>query len=134
MLGDAATEEIMAAWTEAFGVLADKFISIEADLKKKLAESAGFDGMVDMRVTSKSDEGGHVIGLVPVEYGLPPYVKGQFVAVVVNELMTSVPLTEGDSSEITIKLRNNEEKATVALRNLKEGDVIKVSMPCGTPL
>lgn len=133
VLSDAATDAIMTAWTEAFGFLADTFISIEADLKKKLAESAGFEGMVDMRVASKNDEE-RLIGFVPVEHGLPPYAKGQFVAVVVDELMTSVPLTEGDPTEVTVKRRDNKEKATLALARLKEGDVIKVSMPCGKAL
>lgn len=140
VLGAAATEPIMTAWEEAFGFLADTCIATEKDLREKLAEAAGFDGMVDMRVSSTDDgtedDQQRMIGFVPMEYDVPPYAKGQFVAVVVDGLMTSVPLVvaDGDQKEMTVNVRDNKEKATIALQGLKVGDVVKVSMPCGKSL
>lgn len=132
VLGDMATEAMIAAWTDAYTFLADTFISTETDLRESLANRAGFDGMVDMRISSKNDEG--CIGFVPLHHDVPPYSGGQFVAIVINELMTSMPLTKGSPNEITIKMRKNKEQATLALLNAKVGDVLKVSMPCGKAL
>lgn len=41
VLGDAATDEIIDAWSEAYGVIAQAFIGIEADMYKTSAEQPG---------------------------------------------------------------------------------------------
>lgn len=131
-LGEAATEGIMTAWAEAFGFLANTFITIEAELKESLSKSAGFEGLVDMAVSSKREDG--TIGLVPVGHPVPPYGKGQFVALKIDEHMTSMRLVQGNAGELTITIPRNEEKATKELHEAKTGDVIQVSMPCGKAL
>lgn len=45
VLKDAATDEIIQAWTEAYGVLADTFISIEKEMYEE-AESKKADGEI----------------------------------------------------------------------------------------
>lgn len=130
VLGDAATQPVLAAWTDAYTFLADIFISTETDLRLNLAQRAGFDGMVDMRIASTG--GTDLIGFVPLHHNVPPYSNGQFVAVFVDGMMTSLPLdAEGEAGELTIKVKNNKESATVALLSKQVGDVVKVSMPCG---
>lgn len=129
VLGDVATDTMIAAWADAYNFLADTFISMERDLRESLADDAGFHGMVDMRISSMNDEG--FIGFVPIYDDVPPYARGQFVAIVINGLMTSMPLARGSPSEMTIRIRMNKEKATLALLNANIGDVVKVSMPCG---
>lgn len=41
VLGDAATDEIIKAWSEAYGVIADAFIGIEREMVVHAAEKAG---------------------------------------------------------------------------------------------
>ncbi|MDU4697600.1 MAG: NO-inducible flavohemoprotein [Paenibacillus sp.] len=41
VLGDAATEEILDAWAKAYGVIADVFISVEAEMYREAAEKKG---------------------------------------------------------------------------------------------
>lgn len=41
VLGDAATDKILGAWAEAYGVIADVFISIEADMYKEAEQQSG---------------------------------------------------------------------------------------------
>ena len=47
ILGDAATEEILQAWAEAYGVIADAFISIEAEMYEESEKQQG--GWADFR-------------------------------------------------------------------------------------
>lgn len=57
----------MAAWTEPFTFPAETFISTEPELRVKLDELSGFEGMIDMRIASKNDEGS--IGFLSGGYG-----------------------------------------------------------------
>ncbi|MFF2484525.1 NO-inducible flavohemoprotein [Paenibacillus sp. NPDC058071] len=41
VLGEAATDSILQAWGEAYGVIADVFIGVEAEMYEKAAEQAG---------------------------------------------------------------------------------------------
>lgn len=137
-LGDAATAGIITAWTEAYGFLAETFVSIETEMKEKLSASAGFSGMVDMRVVSNSHDEeieANIVAFVPVDNDVPPYTEGQFVSidVVVDEehSMTSTKLLVKDPAHVTVVVKDNKEKANVALAQAQVGDVLKVSMPCG---
>lgn len=125
-----ATPSVMTAWNEAFGMLAEAFVSIETELKKDLSRKAGFDGMVNMRIASKDAHEG-TIGFVPVKHGVPPYCAGQFVTIVVDGGMTSMELVQRDNGEVTVRLSRQSEQATVALMQSNVGDVVQVSVPCG---
>jgi len=88
VLGDAATDEIIQAWAEAYGVIADAFISVEAEMYEKACEQPGgwsdFREFVVQRKVAESD----VITsfyLVPKDKGLlSAYEPGQYVSVKVN--------------------------------------------------
>src|SRR5699024_2717113 len=57
VLGDAATDEIMQAWEEAYGVIAQVFIDIEAEMYKEAKEQeGGWDGFKDFVVADKVKE------------------------------------------------------------------------------
>ena len=50
VLGDAATDEIIDAWAEAYGVIADAFISVEAEMYDEAAnQQGGWDGFRQLR-------------------------------------------------------------------------------------
>lgn len=132
VLGDeVATRSVMTAWEEAFGTLAETFVAIEADLKMDLSQKAGFDGLVDMLISSKG-EGDGTIGFVPVKHAVPPYCTGQFVTIAVKDGMTSMELVQRNNGELTVSLSRPNEQATVALMWSNVGDVLRVSMPCGS--
>lgn len=46
VLGDAATDEIMEAWTAAYGFLANAFITLEQEITEKMTLRAGYSGFV----------------------------------------------------------------------------------------
>ena len=88
VLGDAATPEIMAAWAEAYAVLADLFIDVENQLRHENASKiGGFTGFRTCRVVKKVAESDSVYSfyLVPKDGGpLPMYKAGQYVCFRLN--------------------------------------------------
>lgn len=147
-----ANDDVMSAWKEAFGFLANTFVQVEAQLRAQLEEKAGFSGLTDMRVTSidresditptsnPSSSTALLLGLKPVHHDTPPFEKGQFVAIDVTldngvHTMTSMRLVPDISSEhvLTIRVPKNDERSTAALRDAAIGDIFKVSLPCGKP-
>lgn len=57
VLGDAATEEIINAWGEAYNVIADAFISVEAEMYDAAAsQTGGWDGFREFFVAKKVEE------------------------------------------------------------------------------
>ncbi|MDI1479732.1 globin domain-containing protein [Polyangium sp. y55x31] len=83
VLGDVATDEIMAAWREAYDVLADLFIEVERDLMQKNAHtSGGWEGFRPFVVRQKVKESADAVSvyLSPKDGGpLPHYEAGQYV-------------------------------------------------------
>lgn len=128
---EVATPSVMTAWKEAFGMLAEIFVSLETEIRTDLAQKAGFTGLVDMRVASKDERGG-TMGFVPLSYAVPPYSSGQFVTIVVGDGMTSMEVVQRDNGEVTVMVSRPHEDATVQLMRSNVGDVLPVSMPCGS--
>ena len=136
VLKEAATDEFIAAWTEAYKFLAQTFIDMEEELKKTLEEKAGFSGMTTMTVSEmEDDDEGRILGLVPDDVDVPPHGKGQFLAILVHlgdeDTMTSMNIIDSDEACVRIRVPPSEEKATVALMKVVEGSKLTVSVPCG---
>ncbi|GIO04084.1 flavohemoprotein [Brevibacillus reuszeri] len=88
VLGDAATDEIIQAWADAYGVIADAFISVEADMYEQACEQPGgwadFREFVVQRKVAESDVI-HSFYLVPKDgKQISAYEPGQYVSVKVN--------------------------------------------------
>lgn len=82
VLGDAATPELLAAWAEAYGLLADALI----DAEKKLYESMGIEpgDLFDMQVTEIVEESEQVKSFIlkPADgSAVPAFQPGQYVSV-----------------------------------------------------
>ncbi|WP_293780078.1 NO-inducible flavohemoprotein [uncultured Oxalicibacterium sp.] len=82
VLGDAATPELLAAWAEAYGLLADALI----DAEKKLYESVGIKPgeLFDMRVAEIIEESEQVKSFILKSAdgtALPTFQPGQYVSV-----------------------------------------------------
>ncbi|WP_010288248.1 NO-inducible flavohemoprotein [Kurthia massiliensis] len=148
VLGDAATEEILGAWGEAYGVIADAFIQTEEGLYKEAEEKeGGYRGFKPFKVTKVVTENELVKSfyLVPADgAALPSYQAGQYVSVQVsipghpythNRQYSLSQAYNGQEYRISIKAEKQATPQGVVSNylhaNLKEGDEIMVSVPAG---
>lgn len=81
VLGDAATEDVCAAWTEAYGFLASLFISTEKAIREaRAAAPGGWEGWRNFVVKEKVKESDEIVSLhlTPQDGGpLPHFKPGQ---------------------------------------------------------
>ncbi|MFC4275719.1 globin domain-containing protein [Achromobacter aloeverae] len=145
VLGDAATPDLIAAWDEAYWLLAAELIAAEGRLYER--SNAGPDHRLPLRVTERRAQGSEIVSLTlaPVDgTALPDFLPGQYVSVVV-ELRPGVfqqrqyslsDAPNGASWRISVK-REAEEGAPAGVvsnwlhDNAKVGDVLMVSRPYG---
>ena len=147
VLGDAATDEIINAWAEAYGVIADIFIQVEEDLYQKAEENGGWRLFKPLKVTKKVVESDLVTSIyLETEDGspLPAYQPGQYISVRVklpNEeylMNRQYTLSQANAEEgyrISVK-RENEQSPNGKVSNfihdgLQVGDIVEVSAPAG---
>ncbi|THF82237.1 NO-inducible flavohemoprotein [Cohnella fermenti] len=88
VLGDAATDEIIGAWAEAYGVIADVFIGIEAQMYEEAEkQEGGWAGFREFKVERKVKESDVIMSfyLVPMDGGpIASFVPGQYISVKLN--------------------------------------------------
>ena len=151
VLGDAATDEIIDAWAAAYQVIADAFISIEADLYQQAEKQPG--GWKDFRtfvVDRKVKESDVITSfyLKPEDgKGIARFEPGQYISVKVklpNAEYTQIreySLSDSPGKEyyrISVKREEGIEGTAPAgmvsnyLHNqIQEGDAIEISAPAG---
>lgn len=150
VLGDAATDDIIGAWAEAYGELANTLIGMEAELYREvLAEEGGWDGWRDFVVRDKQPESEIVTSFVlhPVD-GQPvaAFKPGQYISVAVDvprlnlRQIRQYSLSDapnGSSYRISVKRESGGSSetdgyvSTLLHDRVKVGDVIKVRPPFG---
>lgn len=140
VLGAAATPPIVHAWTQAYGFLANLFILTEQDVRQKAASISGYDGFIPMNVKgihSASGEG-VVLYLVPKSGLIPKAKKGQYAAIVVNDIpkvgesMLTANVSEESESELRLEVPDNGEMSNShLLKTVVSGSQITVGMICG---
>lgn len=145
-LGEAATPELLSAWGEAYGMLADSFIAEE----KKLYESAQMEPgyMRQMRVLSVKDESNEVRSFVLTSADgstLRSFVPGQYISVAVDlptglRQLRQYSLSDAPGNNqvrISVKREAPGEETPAGVvsnwlhDNVKEGDVLQVTPPFG---
>lgn len=150
VLGDAATEDILQAWAEAYGVIAGAFIGVESEMYEQAEKQAG--GWTDFRaftVERRIQESDVITSfyLVPQDgKEIAAFEPGQYVSVKMNmpgETYTHIrqySLSDAPGKpyyRISVKredaIRNNPAgKVSVYLHNqVKAGDVLWLSAPAG---
>lgn len=148
VLGDAATEEILSAWGEAYGVIADAFIQTEEVLYKEAeSKEGGYRGFKPFKVTKKVVENDMMTSfyLVPADGStVPSYLPGQYISVQVN--IPGHPYTHnrqyslsqaynGEAYRITVKAEKDCKPAGIVSNylhaNLNVEDELMVSVPAG---
>jgi nitric oxide dioxygenase len=147
VLGDAATDDIINAWAEAYGIIADVFISIEEDLYNEAEQDGGWRLFKSFKVAKKVEENELVSSfyLVPEDGGkLPDYKPGQYITVRVkvpgdeytsNRHYTLSQPSNENEFRISVKREDVENPKGVVSNYLhdqvSEGDTFEVSAPAG---
>lgn len=149
VLGDAATPELIDAWTAAYMQLADVLIGAEkAIYDKNAVAEGGWTGWRFFKVAEKSKQTDNVTSfkLVPVDNGKMPEIKaGQYISVRVfvkgQDLIQPRQYTvvKADATSLTIAVKKVEavEKSPAGMvsntlhNDINEGDVVEVSFPVG---
>ncbi|MFJ7935041.1 NO-inducible flavohemoprotein [Sporosarcina sp. NPDC096371] len=148
VLGDAATPEIIGAWGEAYGVIADAFIGIEKEMYDKAEQAeGGWATFKDFTIADKVVESDVITSfyLKPADgKKLPSYKPGQYITVrtqipndeyTVNRQYSLSQAPTGDVYRISVKREDENNptgKVSVYLHcELNIGDMLEVSVPAG---
>ncbi|WHY02925.1 NO-inducible flavohemoprotein [Neobacillus sp. DY30] len=149
VLGDAATDEIINAWAEAYGVIADVFISVEAEMYEEAEKQKGgwedFRSFVVDRKVKESD--------VITSFYLKPadnkeiahFLPGQYISIkleIADEEYTHIrqySLSDApgkDYYRISVKREAGTANPDGMVSNylhdtVKEGEILNVSAPAG---
>ncbi len=150
VMGDDATDEIVEAVTEAYGVLADVCIAREQEIyAAQLAISGGWNGFRPFQVDRKVRESDVVTSfyLVPADGGeLPGFKAGQYITVQVDH--PTVPTSPrnyslsdrpgNDYFRISVKRESGQSASAPdgVISNylhdqINVGDVLNLGPPCG---
>ncbi|MER2106798.1 MAG: NO-inducible flavohemoprotein [Solibacillus sp.] len=145
VLGDAATEEILGAWGEAYGVIADIFISVEEDLYKAAETDGGWRMFKDFTIVKKVEESELITSLylAPKDgVALPAYKAGQYISIrtavpgeefLMNRQYTVTGL-ENNAYRISVKREADVTPNGIVSNFLHVAEVgapIEVSVPAG---
>lgn len=149
VLGDAATDEIIEAWGQAYGVIADVFIQEEEALYTEAENTAGgFRGFKKFKVVNKVAENALITSfyLKPSDgAALPAYLPGQYISVhvedpneeyIANRQYSLSKGFDGESYRISVKRDNKNTpvgKASNYLHDhLQMDDELSISVPAGS--
>ncbi|MCG7315921.1 NO-inducible flavohemoprotein [Brevibacillus laterosporus] len=150
VLGDLATDEILQAWAEAYGVIADAFIGVEAEFYKQAEQQqGGWEGFRAFKVDRKVKESDVITSfyLVPQDgEAIALFEPGQYVSVKVdipgeeNTHIRQYSLSDALGKpyyRISVKREDGKQdqpagKVSVYLHEqIQQGDVLLLSAPAG---
>ncbi|MDQ3330195.1 MAG: FAD-binding oxidoreductase, partial [Planctomycetota bacterium] len=146
VLGDAATDEVIAAWAEAYGLLAQVLIGREAEIyKEQAASNGGWNGYRPFVVDRKVRECEIVTSfyLKPQDGGpLPAFKPGQYVTVNIEH-----PTTPTSPRNYSLSDRPGRDYFRISVKRepgsppglisnylhdkIEAGDVLSIGPPCG---
>lgn len=144
VLGDAATPELMAAWAEAYGALADALIAEEKNLYGKTAAPGNLSQVRVVDIITQSPTA-KTFRLLPVnETTAPFYIPGQYVSVYVTfadgqRQPRQYSLSDAPGMptlSITVKKERSNKAADKSVSNwihdnISVGDILDISHPYG---
>lgn len=149
VLGDAATKEIIDAWAEAYKVIADAFISIEAEMYDEVKnQKGGWDGFRGFTVDQKVKESDVITSFYLVaEDGkdIADFTPGQYISIKMNiegEKNTHIrqySLSDAPGKghyRISVKKEVSKENPDGMVSNylhevVNVGDILMISAPAG---
>ncbi|KIL51152.1 NO-inducible flavohemoprotein [Jeotgalibacillus campisalis] len=148
VLKEDATEEILSAWEEAYGVIANVFISVEKEMYNAAETKAGgWKGFKELIIAKKVKESSLITSFyleTKDQSSLPAYNPGQYVTVQVqipgerytmNRQYSLSQTYNPEQYRISVKKEHDSEPSGIVSNflhdNVKEGDSILVSVPAG---
>ncbi|MCJ8011242.1 NO-inducible flavohemoprotein [Paenibacillus sp. KQZ6P-2] len=151
VLGDAATPEILDAWAQAYAVIADAFIGVEAEMYREAEDApGGWRGFRSFVVERKVKESDVITSfyLKPQDGGaISSYMPGQYITVRVqpeNESYTHLrhyslsAAPGGNHYRISVKREDAAPGkpagivSTYLHNSVNEGDVLEITAPAGS--
>jgi len=150
VLGEAATEEIISAWEEAYGVIADVFIKVEKEMYEEvLNEPGGWEDFRPFSVVKKVKESTNITSfyLKPMNQNIiKSFLPGQYISVKVKipgedythirqYSLSDSPLN--DYYRISVKreegtgLHPAGKVSNYLHDHIQEGDTLDISAPAG---
>lgn len=150
ILGDAASDEVIAAWGEAYGLLADILIKHEAGIYQSQAKTpGGWNGYRSFVVTRKSPEGDGISSfyLRPADGGtIATFKPGQYITVKIDQARPATSPRNYSLSDrpdfghyrISVKREPSLTPGSPVgiISNylhdsVREGDSLEIGPPCG---
>lgn len=149
VLGDAATDEIIDAWGQAYTALANVFITIENQMRTQSEKKGGWDGYKEFVVMEKNQESEVITSFyLKAKDGqpLPAFVPGQYLSIMVtppgnpNTQIRQYSLSDAYTPEyyrISVKREDARGELPEGIvsnylhREVQEGDVLLISAPAG---
>ncbi|WP_391117965.1 NO-inducible flavohemoprotein [Psychrobacillus sp. L3] len=148
VLGDAATDDIINAWAEAYGVIANAFIGIEEEMYVAAeSKEGGWRFFKNFTVVNKVKESDNITSfyLKPADGKvLPSYKPGQFITIrvsvpgekyLLNRQYSLSKAADNETFRISVKKEdenNPEGKVSVHLHNnVNVGDTVELTAPAG---
>ncbi|MEK4628471.1 MAG: NO-inducible flavohemoprotein [Solibacillus sp.] len=145
VLGEAATDEILNAWGEAYGVIADIFISVEEDLYKAAENKGGWRAFKNFTIAKKVQESDVVTSfyLQPEDGSkLPEFTAGQYISIRVQVpgqqflMNRQYTITEGTDEYFRISVKREDDAnpngiVSNFLHAAELGSKVDVSAPAG---
>lgn len=150
VLGEGATDDVISAWGEAYGFLADILINREEQLyTEAVKKDGGWEGFRTFKISSKEKESSIITSfyLKPEDGGaLPNYMSGQYITV-------RIPTTDGSTTMRNYSLSDTSGNDYLRISVKKEtspkadmpngyvsnllhdqkntGDTLEIGPPCG---
>ncbi len=150
VLGDAATDDIINAWGEAYGFLAEILINREQEIYDKNAtKNGGWEGFKKLRIIKKEKESNLITSFYFSSADgspLPNFLPGQYITLKMatedgNTTMRNYSLSDKPGQgwfRISVKKEISTENEThqgyvsnKLHNNFEVGDLIEVGPPCG---
>lgn len=149
VLGDAATDEIIQAWADAYGVIAQVFIDIEKQMyEESAAKTGGWSDYKEFKVINKVQESEVITSfyLAPVDgSSLPTYDAGQYITVRLsipgekfffNRQYSLSSASNNDYFRISVKKEVSKENPDGKVSNYLHSDInvddtLEVTVPSG---
>lgn len=150
VLGEGASDAVINAWGEAYGLLADILIGRERQIYKEAAEQpGGWEGFRDFRIDRKEEESTIITSfyLVPADGGeLPAYKPGQYITLRMpspdgQTTMRNYSLSDKPGQgyfrisvkrEVGARADTPEGYVSNLLHDEKKvGDLLQIGPPCG---
>lgn len=150
VLGEAATDEILEAWAEAYGVIADAFIGVEAEMYEQAHhQPGGWEGFRPFRVDRKVEESSVITSfyLIPEDGNeIATFQSGQYISVKLeipgqrNTHIRQYSLSDAPGKSyyrISVKREEGAEDRPAGVvssylhTQVSEGDILHLSAPAG---